>query len=305
MRRVAAIDLGTNTTLMFVAEVGAANALVGLEDRATITRLGRGVDRTGRLDPVAVEETLQVLRQYRSCADNWCAEIVAVGTSALRDAENRDDFLLPAQSILGVAVEVVAGEREAGLTFGGALEGMAAEVDNLMVVDIGGGSTELVLGNGNVMGRRVSLNLGSVRLHERYGLSAPAGLTHIAALRAEVASALRRTGLEPPRRLVATAATATTLAAMHLGLRHYDRERIHGIQLTAKALSFQVDRLLCASLEERNQMAGLDPKRADVLPVGALILEEIVRWCGCDALVVSDGGVRYGLAREALEKFGR
>lgn len=305
MRRVAAIDLGTNTTLMLVAEVGAANELVRLEDRATITRLGRGVDRSGRLDPVAVHATLHALRQYRNCADAWTADLVAVGTSALRDADNRDDFLLPAQAILGVAVEVVAGEREAALTFCGALEGLATDGDHLMVVDIGGGSTEFVLGEGNAIGHRVSVNLGSVRMHERYGLSAPAESSHVAALRADVASMLRRTGLEPPPRLVATAATATTLAAMHLGLRQYDRERIHGMQLTAEALSAQVDRLLGASMHERHQMAGLDPQRADVIPVGALILEEVVRWCGCDVVVVSDGGVRYGLAREALEKFGR
>lgn len=305
MRRVAAIDLGTNTTLMLVAEVGAANAFVTLENRATITRLGRGVGRTGRLSPVAVETTLQTLRQYRSCADAWNAEIVAVGTSALRDAENRDDFLLPARSTLGVAVEVAAGDREAALTFRGALEGMKVSADALMVVDIGGGSTEFVLGKGNAMGHRVSVNLGSLRMHEQYGLSAPVESSQVTALRAEVASMLRHTGLQPPKRLIATAATATTLAAMHLGLRQYDRERIHGMQLTADALSAHVNRLLCASLEERYQMAGLDPKRADVIPVGALILEEVVRWCGSDVVVVSDGGVRYGLAREALEKFGR
>jgi exopolyphosphatase/guanosine-5'-triphosphate,3'-diphosphate pyrophosphatase len=187
MRRVAAIDLGTNTTLMLVSEVGAANALVRLEDRATITRLGRGVDRTGRLDSVAVDGTLQALQEYRRCADTWFAEIVAVGTSALRDAENRDDFLLPAQSILGVAVEVVAGEREAGLTFCGALEGRAAGADNLMGVDIGGGSTEFVLGKGNSIEHRVSVNLGSVRMHERCALAAPAGPRQVAALRAEIA----------------------------------------------------------------------------------------------------------------------
>lgn len=300
VRRVAAIDLGTNTTLMLVAEAGPSGGLVALEDHAVITRLGRGVDRTRRLDETAVSRTLDVLRGYTQIAARYGAEVVAVGTSALRDAENRDAFLVPAQEILGCHVQAIGGDREAALTFLGAVEGIEVGKAPITVVDIGGGSTEIVIGADGEIAERVSLDMGSVRLHERHGVTAPATADQIAAVRRDVRALLRGSTLEPVPRVLAIAGTATTFAAMVGEVEPYDARRVHGMRLAAAELHRQLDHLARCTLEERRRIRGLHPDRADVILTGGLILDEVLSWAGAAELVVSDGGVRYGLAREAL-----
>lgn len=299
-RRIAAIDLGTNTTLMLVAEIDAANAFKVLEDRATITRLGRGVDQTRQLDAAAIARTLEALRAYADTAKRWDASVVAVGTSALRDAANRDAFLAPAAAIVGCRIHAIDGAREAELTFRGALEGIDAGSEPITVVDVGGGSTEIIVGAQGAVAERVSLNFGSVRLHERYQLTAPVTGVQADAVRNDVRLQLTSLGMVPAPRVVAVAGTATTLASMALGVGSYDPVRVHGQRLTRAQLGVQLNRLLRSSIAERQGMVGLLPERADVIAAGALILDELMSWSGANEFVVSDGGVRFGLAREAL-----
>lgn len=289
---------------MLVAEVDAASVLHVLEDRATITRLGRGVDRTQRLDSAAIDRTLEVLREYATTAAKWGATTTAVGTSALRDAENRDEFLVPAQRILGCPIQAIAGVREAELTFRGALEGIDVGHEPITVVDLGGGSTEIIVGAAGGIVQRASLDIGSVRLHERHQLSAPVSEAQAQAVRKDVRAMLAASEISPAPRMLAIAGTATTLAAMFFEVSPYDPTRVHGQRLTAPQLGSQVRRLLASSLPVRKTMAGLDPQRADVIAAGALILQELLDWSASGELVVSDGGVRFGLAREALAQIG-
>ncbi len=299
-RRIAAIDQGTNTTLMLVAEIDAANALHVLEDRAAITRLGRGVDRTGRLDDAAIERALTALRSFAEIARDWRAPIVAVGTSALRDATNRDLFLAPARALLGCEIRAIGGVEEAELTFRGALEGIVVGDDPITVVDVGGGSTEIIVGAAGAVVDRISLDIGSVRMHERHGLGAPTDPAHVRALRNDVRRILASTSIRPAPRLLAIAGTATTAAAMVGGVDPYDPTRVHGQRITREQLGQQLQRLLESSLAARRQIKGLHPDRADVIAAGVLILDELLGWASVSELIVSDGGVRFGLARAAL-----
>lgn len=303
-RRIAAIDLGTNTTLMLVAEADAANALRVLEDRATITRLGRGVDRTSRLDETAIERTLAVLSTYAESARGWNAPVVAVGTSALRDASNRDEFLAPAEALLGCEIRAIGGVEEAELTFRGALEGITIGSEPITVVDVGGGSTEIIVGADGVVQERVSLNIGSVRMHERHGLGAPTSPSQVDAVRDDVRRILAAASFHPAPRLLAIAGTATTVAAMVGEIEPYDPARVHGLRVTRDQLRAQAQRLIHSTIDARRQIKGLHPDRADVIAAGVIILEEILAWAGAQALIASDGGVRFGLARTALAKIG-
>lgn len=303
-RRIAAIDLGTNTTLMLVAEVDAANVFRVLEDGANITRLGRGVDRTNRLDGAAIERTLSVLRSYAETARRWNAPIVAVGTSAVRDASNRDAFLRPAEALLGCEIRAIGGVEEAELTFLGAVEGIPIGDKPITVVDVGGGSTEIIVGVDGAIRDRVSLNIGSVRMHERHGLGAPTSASQIDAVRDDVQRILAGAAIVPTPRILAIAGTATTIAAMVSEIEPYDPVRIHGAEVTREDLGAQVQRLVHSTIAERKQIRGLHPDRADVIAAGAIILEEILAWSGASTLIASDGGVRFGLARAALAKIG-
>lgn len=301
MARVAAIDIGTNTVLLLVLETG-SDGVHALIDRATITRLGRGVDRTRRLDPDAQARTLACLREYASEIQRAGAtRVAAVGTSALRDARGGDVFLDDAARILGVRPAVIEGSREAALTFSGALSGIGARGD-LVVFDVGGGSTEVVIGTGDDGVGRVraatSLDVGSVRLFERHVASDPPLPGELERVRADVRSALAGLASVPDATLVGVAGTVTTLAAIEQGLHVYDAARVHGAQLSRAAVARLVARLSAASLSERRGIPGLEPGRADVIVVGALIVEQVLDWAGADELVVSDRGVRWGLALE-------
>lgn len=301
MRCLAAIDVGTNTALLTIARVDEHGSLEILEQRALITRLGRGVDAEGRLDKERIHRALEALGELRTAADRHGADVVAVGTSALRDARNAKDFLQPAARVLGAPVEVISGEREAALTFAGALHGLPElPGKRACVVDIGGGSTEIVCGSHGKLDASVSLNIGSVRLHERHGLQAPTDMRSLQILEAEIADALQQSPVQPRPPLVAIAGTATTLAALHLEMEPYDPARIHGMRLSRRQLRSLRDRLAPMSIERRCALPGLEPGRADVIVTGATLLCGIVEHAGAEETFISDGGVRIGLL---LERF--
>lgn len=298
MSAVATFDIGTNSVLCLVAE-DRDGEVVALEDRCTITRLGEGVDATRTLAPSAVERTLRALQDHvAAAARHGAARRAAVGTSALRDARDAGAFLERAGTILGCPVEVISGDREALLTFRGATLGLELP-GPWCVLDVGGGSTELVEGDAAPRGS-VSLNVGSVRMSERFLHTDPPAPSELAALRAHLAEALgpARPLLRPT--LVGVAGTVTTLAAVHDGLTTYSRDRIHGRRLSVEELRALVRRLASMSIEARAALPGMPPGRAYPIVAGSLIVEAILAAADAPALIVSDGGVRFGLAAELL-----
>jgi exopolyphosphatase/guanosine-5'-triphosphate,3'-diphosphate pyrophosphatase len=305
---LATIDIGTNTTLLLVARTRPAIAV--LDERAEITRLGRGIGQSadGALGAEGIARTLEVLRAYAGVARAHGARIAAIGTEALRRAPNAAAFLGPAAEILGVPVEVIDGAREAALNFRAAAASFPAEAGAgwMVVVDIGGGSTEIIVSDRRVLRFHTSLPLGSVRLTERHVRHDPAGDSEVDAIAREVDAALGGVPFPSGRgvTIVGVAGTVTSLAAMAQGLATYDPARVHGFVLTPAALEAQVARLAASTQAQREQMVGLDPRRADVILGGAVLLLRIVRAAAAAGVLVSDRGIRWGLLYELLDRGG-
>jgi exopolyphosphatase / guanosine-5'-triphosphate,3'-diphosphate pyrophosphatase len=292
--RIATIDIGTNTTLLLVAESSDTSVIV---ERAEITRLGRGIGADGGLGRPGIEKTLSVLAEYAELARRHDARIHAIGTEGLRRASNARDFLAPAEKILGTPVEVIDGDREAALSFLSARRSFPDATDGTAVVlDIGGGSTEIIVSRAGAVAFRRSLPLGSVRLTEKHVKSDPATAAEIAAVAEEAARLLAPVPFPTePATLIGVAGTVTTLAAMSLDLKSYDPTLVHGHRMTLPALDAQIARLRAAKQAEREQMAGLDPKRADVILAGAVLLRCIAERAAAREILVSDRGIRWGL----------
>jgi exopolyphosphatase/guanosine-5'-triphosphate,3'-diphosphate pyrophosphatase len=295
--RYAAIDVGTNSVLLLVAERTAAGRFEAVLERAEITRLGRGVDQSRRLRPEAIEDTLAVLEAYVSEARELGAkDIVVSATSAARDAENGREFLDGAKARCGVSVEIISGDEEARLSFASAFADFGGK-GPLVVLDIGGGSTEFVFGDGggNVSFRR-SFDVGSVRLTERHVHADPPTADELT--RISVALKETFTAVPPPRpgtRLVAVAGTATTLCAVARGIEPYDAARVHGAVLTRAEVEQTVDRLAALPLGLRRTVPGLEPRRADVIVAGGLVLRAAMDALDAAEVTISDRGLRWGL----------
>lgn len=297
--KVAAIDIGTNSVLLLIAEPRAGE-LYPLLERATITRLGEGVDARRALAPEAVERTLACLADYAGeLAAHGVTRIEAVGTSAMRDAAGGAELAQAAERLLGVVPRVISGHEEAELTFRGALSGLAMRGE-VCVFDVGGGSTEVIVGRAQEpVSRRqaTSLDIGSVRLFERHVSSDPPTPEEIARVVGDIDAALEHAPKPAPgSTLVGVAGTVTTLVAIELGLTAYDAGRVHGFSLSRARADALAERLARTTLAERLRIPGLEPKRADVIAVGAAIVRRVLAWSGCEALVASDRGVRWGLA---------
>ncbi|ATG55086.1 exopolyphosphatase [Brachybacterium ginsengisoli] len=281
---VAAIDCGTNSIRLLIARRDeATGALVDLERHLEMVRLGLGVDRTGRFDPVAVERTLDAARRYRELIEHHGVavdDIRFVATSATRDASNRDVFIQGIREILGIVPEVISGQEEAALSFRGAV----STVSDLppgprLVVDIGGGSTELVLGV-EAPTHRISTDMGSVRLTERHLLSDPPTAAEIAAATAEIDAHLDRAAAEVPLdradALVGVAGTVTTVTAVATGIQDYRPDVTHGATLSLDEVRATCRSLLSEAREERARRKVIHPGRVDVIGAGALIWSRIV-----------------------------
>ena len=279
--RVAAVDLGTNSTRLLVADVDG-----GVEEvvrRLVITRIGEGVDERQRLLPVPIARVRNVLSDFRRELEGLGAErTLCIGTSAGRDAENGEAFLGEIEWSYGFTTRLLSGEEEAALT----LRGIGAVVPGTLVVDIGGGSTELQVTGTDV---RTSLDIGCVRMTERFG-------EDVEAVRAYVRGLLPQADVE---RAVGVAGTVTTIAALDLGLADYDPERIHGHLIAAGTVQEQTARLAALSVEERAQI--VEPGRAPVIVAGAAILSEVLEFYGLDAIEASERDILHGAALAAAE----
>jgi exopolyphosphatase/guanosine-5'-triphosphate,3'-diphosphate pyrophosphatase len=287
--RVAAIDLGTNTTRLIVADVtdGTVDAILR---RSTITRLGEGVDARRRLLPLPITRVRNCLADYRRELESLGAErALLVATSAVRDAENGEAFLGEIEWSYGFTTRLLSGEQEADLT----LRGVGAVGGETIVVDIGGGSTELI-----AAGVRVSTELGSVRLTERFLESDPPSAGELEELARAIRSVLEEHDLSA-RRGIGVAGTVTSLAALDLGLVEYDADRVHRHRLGQSAVRAQLDRLAALPLAERREVPGLEPERAPVIVAGAAILLEVMRHLGLPEIEVSERDLLDGAALEA------
>ncbi|MEW1752914.1 exopolyphosphatase [Streptomyces angustmyceticus] len=309
MKRVAAIDCGTNSIRLLVADADPATGeLKDLDRRMQIVRLGQGVDRTGRLAPEALERTFAVCREYAAVIKGLGAEQVRfVATSASRDAENREDFVRGVVDILGVEPEVITGDQEAEFSFNGATKELLARADlarPFLVVDIGGGSTEFVLGDGSVRAAR-SVDVGCVRMTERHlvhegEISDPPTPGQISAIRADIATALDRAEETVPlgeaATLVGLAGSVTTVAAIALGLDRYESEALHHSRIPLAKVREITDRLLASTHAERAAVPVMHPGRVDVIGAGALVLLSIMERTGAEEVVVSEHDILDGIA---------
>ncbi|WP_236244361.1 Ppx/GppA phosphatase family protein [Streptomyces sp. CC210A] len=300
MTRVAAVDCGTNSIRLLVADVDPATGeVVDLDRRMTIVRLGQGVDRTGRLAREALERTFAACREYAAVIEELGAQKLRfVATSASRDAENRDDFVRGVRDILGVEPEVVTGDQEAEFSFTGATKELDG-TDSYLVVDIGGGSTEFVVGTEHARAAR-SVDIGCVRLTERHVRTDPPSRDEVAAIRADVRAALdlaeRTVPLREADTLVGLAGSVTTVAAVALGLEEYDSSVIHGSRISAGQVAEVTERLRAMTHDERAAIPVIHPGRVDVIIAGALVLREVMERVGAREVVVSEHDILDGIA---------
>jgi exopolyphosphatase/guanosine-5'-triphosphate,3'-diphosphate pyrophosphatase len=307
MTRVGAVDCGTNSIRLLVADVDPQSGhLVDLDRQMRVVRLGEGVDRTGRIGPEALQRTLRATRDYADrCAELGVERVRFVATSASRDAENRQDFVDGVRALLGVEPEVVAGLEEAELSFTGATRELVAEGLHgpFVVADIGGGSTEVVRG-GRHAEAALSVDVGCVRLTERHFANDPPTSAQVRAARADVESALDRVAEVVPLQGVATlvglAGSVTTVAAMVLKLDRYEPERIHRSHLAVDDVRAACDRLLEMTHAERAALPFMHPGRVDVIGAGALVwravVDRLVAESGLDEVVVSEHDILDGIA---------
>jgi exopolyphosphatase / guanosine-5'-triphosphate,3'-diphosphate pyrophosphatase len=307
--RVAAIDCGTNSIRLLVADADPVSGeLVDLERRMTIVRLGQGVDRTGRLAPEALQRTFAACREYAAVIKELGAERLRfVATSASRDAENRDEFVRGVMDILGVEPEVISGDQEAEFSFTGATKELLGRNDlakPFLVVDIGGGSTEFVVGDDHVRAAR-SVDIGCVRMTERHlvrdgAVVDPPGPEEIAAVRADIEAALdlaeRTVPLREAHTLVGLAGSVTTLSAIAQDLPAYDSTAIHHSRIPYERVRDITEGLLRSTHAERAAIPSMHPGRVDVIAAGALVLLAIMERIGAAEVVVSEHDILDGIA---------
>jgi exopolyphosphatase / guanosine-5'-triphosphate,3'-diphosphate pyrophosphatase len=286
--RVGVVDLGTNSTRLLVADVDGGDVR-DVARRTAVTRLGEGVDSRRRLLPLPVARVRNVLSDYRRELEQLGAErVLAVGTSAVRDSENGEAFLGEIEWSYGFTTRLLTGEEEAELTRSGVANGGGLE-NGTLVLDVGGGSTELITAGG-----RVSVDVGSVRMTERHLRSDPPGADELAAAAQDVREALPELDASDA---IGVAGTITTLVALALG--GYDRDVVHGHRLTREAVETQLERLASLPLVERRELPGLEPDRAPVIVGGAIVVREVLERYELDGLEASERDLLHGAALEA------
>jgi exopolyphosphatase/guanosine-5'-triphosphate,3'-diphosphate pyrophosphatase len=303
-RAVAAIDCGTNSTRLLVADKN-GHELIRL---MRITRLGQGVDKEDRLAPDAIARTVDVLHEFRRAMDRFdVGRVRMVATSAVRDADNGATFAESARAAVGAAPEVLSGSEEGKLAYRGASADLPPFHGDTLVVDIGGGSTEIALGRGSSVSS-VSLQLGCVRLTERFLKSDPPTQQEVAATRHAIADALTwgerelpvLSALDPARRLVGLAGTVSTVASLKLKIAEYDMEKLHHATISLSEIEATCQMLASLSAKERGSLVGMVPGREDVLLGGALVLEMVAVRYHCPEVIVSERDILDGIVLSIL-----
>ena len=301
--RVAVIDMGTNTTRLLVAEV-AEGHVRELDRHSIVTRLGRGVDTSGQLAAEAIDEVCDTVAGYLRRAEELGAdEVVAVATSAVRDAANGDMFLAELRERFALDARIIAGAEEARLTYLGATA-ERPPMPKTLVVDIGGGSTEIVLGDGPEVGFYASMQVGTVRHSERHIVTDPPSAAELERLaddvQTEIARPLEGAALAEANAGIGVAGTPTSLAAIDQRLEPYDADRVQGYRMSLPSIQRMYSELAAVPLSERLQVPGLEPSRAPTIVAGTVILIQVMRAFGLDEIEASEHDILWGAALEAV-----
>jgi exopolyphosphatase/guanosine-5'-triphosphate,3'-diphosphate pyrophosphatase len=301
VNRVASIDIGTNTILLLIAEVDQGR-VIPLFETETVVRLGEGVHENGILSKEAMERGLHTLSQYlERCQAMKVQEILAVGTSALREAKNSEDFLKLVKETLVLPIDVISGEEEAQLSFLAVAKDLQGWEKSILVVDVGGGSTEFILGRGNQISQWISLPLGSVRFTEEFLHSDPVQEEEWKRMERRIRESLVNIPHSQEQlTMVSVGGTATTLASVEQGLEDFIAKRVHHFVLEKEALQNQLLLYRTKTIEERKKITGLPMARADVILAGAAILYLTMEKVKCPSVLISCHGVRYGLIYKRL-----
>jgi exopolyphosphatase / guanosine-5'-triphosphate,3'-diphosphate pyrophosphatase len=300
--RLAAVDVGTNSTRLLVADVdGPANPLMTIDRRTRITRLGQGVNEARRLDGEAIARTLAVLEEYaQAISEHGVSRVRMTATSASRDASNRDEFFDPAEQLLGVRPELISGDEEATLEYSGATHDLT-EPEPYLLIDVGGGSTEFIAG-GRAPEGLISVDVGCVRLTEQYLHSDPPSPEElsvaVSAVRDHLADVDRAVpGAAHAKTLIGTAGTVWTMGAIELGVDASDGARIHHTRLSRAAAEDIFRTLATETIEQRRHNPGLEPGRVDVIVGGVIVVVTAMRHWGFDEMLVSEADILDGLVR--------
>ena len=296
--RYAAIDVGTNTILMVIGE-NDGNEIKILRDEHSIARLGQGVDESGNIAPEAIERALVILSNYNDICKSLNVEKIWIcGTSALRDASNRDKVISSFLNVIDAEIKIISGENEAALSYLGAME---SEISgDALVIDIGGGSTEFITGANGEFNSKISLQIGSVRLNERILKSSPPSGENIEKTIDEIIRHLNKIDINNFKynELYAVAGTPTTIAAIAQDIKDFQPEKIHGYKLTLAEVNKVFEILSVLPKEEITEIYGVHPKRADVILAGVIILKESLKYLAANSCIVSTRGLRYGILYE-------
>jgi exopolyphosphatase / guanosine-5'-triphosphate,3'-diphosphate pyrophosphatase len=300
--RVAVVDIGTNSTRLLIGDVE-GTGVTEVERRTTVTSMGRGVDHSGMICTDAVDDVCTVIADYKARYEEMGAErVMAIATSAVRDAVNGDAFIAELRERFGLDARLLTGEEEANLTYLGAAAHRPAE-ESTLVFDIGGGSTELIVGRGARVGFHTSLQAGTIRQSERHLTSDPPGpdeLEDLAAdIRHQIEDAIAAQPQVVPSRAIAVAGTPTSLAAIDQGLEPYDPGRVHGYQLGMPRIQRMLSRLSSLPLAERLRVPGLHPGRAPTIVAGTVILVQVMRSFQLNEIEVSELDILHGSALSA------
>ena len=305
MKRVAALDCGTNSIRLLIAEENArGSTFTEISRKMSIVKLGEGVDKNKAFLPDAISRTLAALKVFAAeIAEAKVEQVRFCATSATRDAQNRDEFLIPVAEILGITPEVISGDEEARLSFNGATQGLDKTSGPFLVVDIGGGSTEFVFGIAQVEAAR-SVNIGCVRMSERHFKNDPPTQSEIEGAREDIKNAITLAAevvpIKSAKTLVAVAGTATTVAAAALNLEKYDSELIHLAKISAKETRRVSDWLLTLTRQERSDLGYMHLGRVDVIAAGSLVLAEIIEATGLTNFIASENDILDGMVWSML-----
>lgn len=297
MPRYAVIDVGTNSVKFNISERRADGNWTTIADRAEITRLGEGLDKTGEISPEAMERTVSAIAAMAEEAQQQgVATLAAVGTMGMRTARNSQQFIDAVKQRCGVTIEVIPGEEEGRLAYIAVKSGLGLGEGSLAIFDTGGGSTQFTFGRGSTVEERFSLNVGAVRFTEEFGLGGVVPPERLRAALDAIAAEFTRIGNRPsPETLVGMGGAITNMAAVKHKMAKYDPNVIQGSQIERAEVERQIELLRSHSLEERRTIVGLQPKRADVILAGACIVKTVMEKLGKDRLSVSDRGLRHGL----------
>ena len=304
MSRKAIIDVGSSSIKFFLGELSENGALKTIVDENDIQRIAEGLRETGEISPEAMERNIEALSRFaKKARENGADEIICIGTMALRNATNAVDFLKKAREICGVKVKVISGEEEARLSYLAVLSGLPIQDEKIVIFDTGGGSTEFVFGEGSTVSKRFSVDLGNIRITEKFFKNDPVTQEEVENATKEIENILTRYDVRGEiSQLVGMGGTVTSMGAVKHKMEFYQPDVIHGSKLTIEDIEAQVLDYSSKTIEERRKIVGLQPKRADVILAGSCILRAILKLLGAAEVTISDRGIRHGLAFDKFVK---